>query len=98
MSLITQIGNFTNKIQTSLDNNNMTNNEIEKLAQRVSELVLEGILQGTVVTTEDEQGLLTQLAQAMTALDYNLQEENYDKCAELKELIVQIENKLNKFK
>jgi hypothetical protein len=76
----------------------MTNNEIEKLAQRVSELVLEGILQGTVVTTEDEQGLLTQLAQAMTALDYNLQEENYDKCAELKELIVQIENKLNKFK
>jgi len=98
MSLITQIGNFTNKILTSLDNNNMTNNEIEKLAQRVSELVLEGILQGTVVTTEDEQGLLTQLAQAMTALDYNLQEENYDKCAELKELIVQIENKLNKFK
>jgi len=76
----------------------MTNNEIEKLAQRVSELVLEGILKGTVVTTEDEQGLLTQLAQAMTALDYNLQEENYDKCAELKELIVQIENKLNKFK
>jgi hypothetical protein len=76
----------------------MTHNEIEKLAQRVSELVLEGILQGTVVTTEDEQGLLTQLAQAMTALDYNLQEENYDKCAELKELIVQIENKLNKFK
>ena len=77
----------------------MTNNEIEKLAQRVSELVLEGILKGTVVTTqEDEQGLLTQLAQAMTALDYNLQEENYDKCAELKELILQIENKLNKFK
>ncbi len=77
----------------------MTNNEIEKLAQRVSELVLEGILKGTVVTTqEDEQGLLTQLAQAMTALDYNLQEENYDKCAELKELILEIENKLNKFK
>jgi len=77
----------------------MTNNEIEKLAQRVSELVLEGILKGTVVTTqEDEQGLLTQLAQAMTALDYNLQEENYDKCAELKELILQIENKLNKYK
>ena len=63
----------------------MTNNEIEKLAQRVSELVLEGILKGTVVTTqEDEQGLLTQLAQAMTALDYNLQEENYDKCADRK--------------
>ena len=77
----------------------MTNNEIEKIALRVSELVLEGILKGSIVTTEeDEQGLLTQLAQAMTQLDYNLQEENYDKCAELKELIVQIENKLNKFK
>lgn len=77
----------------------MTNNEIEKIAQRVSELVLEGILKGSIVTTEeDEQGLLTQLAQAMTQLDYNLQEENYDKCAELKEIILQIENKLNKFK
>jgi len=77
----------------------MTNNEIEKIALRVSELVLEGILKGSIVTTEeDEQGLLTQLAQAMTQLDYNLQEENYDKCAELKEIILQIENKLNKFK
>lgn len=77
----------------------MTNNEIEKIAQRVSELVLEGILKGGIVTTEeDEQGLLTQLAQAMTQLEYNLQEENYDKCAELKEIILQIENKLNKFK
>tara|TARA_R110001606_G_scaffold387445_1_gene552119 strand:+ start:1874 stop:2122 length:249 start_codon:yes stop_codon:yes gene_type:complete len=82
-----------------LDNNNMTNNEIEKIARRVSELVLEGILKGSIVTTEeDEQGLLTQLAQAMTQLDYNLQEENYDKCAELKEIILQIEKQLNKFK
>jgi|TARA_B110001450_G_C17318765_1_gene358509 hypothetical protein len=77
----------------------MTNNEIEKIARRVSELVLEGILKGSIVTTEeDEQGLLTQLAQAMTQLDYNLQEENYDKCAELKEIILQIEKQLNKFK
>ena len=77
----------------------MTNNEIEKIALRVSELVLEGILKGSIVTTEeDEQGLLTQLAQAMTQLDYNLQKENYEKCKELQDKIKIIENKLKNYK
>tara|TARA_R110002049_G_scaffold122005_1_gene276860 strand:+ start:536 stop:778 length:243 start_codon:yes stop_codon:yes gene_type:complete len=80
----------------------MTNDEIEKIAQRVAELVLDGILDGAVITNtlneDQEQDLLTELAQAMTQLDYNLQKENYEKCNELQNKIQIIENKLNKFK
>jgi hypothetical protein len=80
----------------------MTNDEIEKIAQRVAELVLDGILDGAVVTNtlneDEEQDLLAELAQAMTSLDYNLQKENYEKCKELQDKIKIIENKLNKFK
>jgi len=80
----------------------MTNDEIEKIAKRVAELVLDGILDGAVVTNtfneDEEQDLLAELAQAMTSLDYNLQKENYEKCKELQDKIKIIENKLNKFK
>ena len=80
----------------------MTNDEIEKIAQRVAELVLDGILDGAVVTNtfdeDEEQNLLAELAQTMTSLDYNLQKENYEKCKELQDKIKIIENKLNKFK
>ena len=74
----------------------MTNEEIEKIAQRVAELVLDGILDGAVVTNtlneDQEQDLLAELAQAMTSLDYNLQKENYEKCKELQDKIKIIEN------
>ena len=79
----------------------MTNNEINKIAERVAELVLAGILQSDLIPFEDdqeEQDLLAELAQAMTQLDYNLKKENYRKCKELQDKIKKIENKLNKFK
>jgi len=81
----------------------MTNDEIERVSQRVADLVLEGILQSADGVWHDnsdteEQTLLTQLATAMTELDYNLQKENYSKCDELKKKILKLENKLNKFK
>ena len=79
----------------------MTNNEINKIAERVAELVLAGILQSDLIPFEDdqeEQDLLSELAQAMTQLDYNLKKENYRKCKELQDKIKKIENKLNKFK
>ncbi len=80
----------------------MTEKEIEKIAQRVAELVLNGILEGAVITNtfneDQEQDLLAELAQAMTSLDYNLQKENYEKCKQLQDKIKIIENKLNKFK
>ena len=64
--------------------------------------MLEGIIQSELVSLEDEeteeQLLLTQLAQAMTELDYNLKKENYSQCERIKNRIAVIENKLNKFK
>ena len=102
MIWITLTGFLTNKIQIKLDNIYMTDDEINKIAQKVSELVLEGIIQSELVSLEDEeteeQLLLTQLAQAMTELDYNLKKENYSQCERIKNRIAVIENKLNKFK
>ena len=100
---ITQTGTFTNKIRIKIDNIYMTNDEIERVSQRVADLVLDGILQSADGVWHEngeaeEQSLLTQLATAMTELDYNLQEENYSKCDKLKKKILQLENKLNKFK
>ena len=64
----------------------MTNDEIERISQRVADLVIEAMLNNaTTVTTdlsffdeEQEQKLLIDLAKAMTELDYNLQNENYE--------------------
>ena len=80
----------------------MTDKQIEQMAIRVSQLVLDGILQSALIPFQDEeaeeQSLLAELAGAMTALDFNLQEENYSACEELKQQINKIENKLKKFK
>jgi protein-arginine kinase activator protein McsA len=79
----------------------MTEKEIDKIAAKVAELVLAGILQSDLIPFEDEQeeqDLLTELAQAMTQLDYNLQKENYEKCKELQDKIKIIENKLKNYK
>ena len=84
----------------------MTEKEIEKIAKRVAELVINELMYHIdtfVVPTKSsvhntEEDLLTELAQAMTALDYNLQKENYEKCKELQDKIKIIENKLKNFK
>ena len=80
----------------------MTDKEIEQIAIRVSQLVLDGILQNSLISFQDdeaeEQSLLTELAGAMTALDFQLEAENYAACEDLKQQIIKIENKLNKFK
>ena len=80
----------------------MTDKEIEQMAIRVSQLVLDGILQNALIPFQDdeaeEQSLLAELAGAMTALDFQLEAENYAACEDLKQKIIKIENKLNKFK
>ena len=81
----------------------MTNDEIERVSQRVADLVLDGILQSADGVWHEngeaeEQKLLAELATAMTELDYNLEKENYAQCERLKNKIYVIENKLNKFK
>jgi len=78
--------------------NNMTDKEIERLSKAVAKMVLSGLLDRETSPFKDEaeeQELLVDLAQAMTALDYNLQQENYEKCKELQEKIKTIEKKLN---
>jgi len=84
----------------------MTEKEIEQLAQRVAELVINELMYHVdtfVVPTRSsvhntEEDLLTELAAAMTQLDFELQRENYEKCKELQDKIKKIEQKLKNFK
>ena len=89
----------------------MTDNEIEKISQRVAELVIASLEEKQKewdtelvqelktfeppVPVNAEEKLLTELSEAMTALDYNLKQENYPRCAELKATIIHLEQKLN---
>ena len=81
----------------------MTDKELNKLADFISERVIKEMNKmfqfGEYNSEElEEQNLLAELAKAMTELDYNLDKENYSKCEEIKNRILIIENKLNKFK
>ena len=109
MNILTGI---TNQIRINNDNKyKVTDEQIEKFAQRISELVIQGLegkqkewdddfIKNIEVYTQDdeEQSLLTDLATYMTQLDFNLQQENYTKCDELKKKIIKVEKQLNKFK
>ncbi len=88
---------------------NMSDADIEKLARRVAELVVEALAEGHssesdpeewifTLDEDEEQTLLAELAKLMTQLDYNLQIENYSKCETIKKNIITVENKLNKLK
>ncbi len=82
----------------------MTKDELNYIADRISKALIEELdakfqFGPPVDEFEDsEQGLLAELAQAMTQLDYNLQQEDYAKCDELQKNIKIIEQKLNKYK
>ena len=86
----------------------MTNQQIEYLSQKVAELVIAALedkqkqwdtelvqeLKTFEAPVNPEEKLLSDLAQAMTALDYNLKLENYPRCAELQATILDLENQL----
>jgi len=77
----------------------MTDDEIEKIAQRVAYLLYQRAQRDFVyeVPEEDqEQFLLAELAKAMTLLDAYLEKEQYDKCAIIQNKIKRIENKLKR--
>tara|TARA_R100001377_G_scaffold74957_1_gene51356 strand:- start:45 stop:311 length:267 start_codon:yes stop_codon:yes gene_type:complete len=88
----------------------MTDNEMNTLAKLVASMVInkleakqkewdtELVQDLKEITDNSEEKLLSELAQAMTALDYNLKLENYRRCLELQEEIKDIENKLKNFK
>ncbi len=76
----------------------MTDEQIEQLAQRVAQLILnrlqEGIFNYIGPEEEEEEELLAELDRCMTLLDKYLKEEKYEKCQQLKDKINQIEKKL----
>ena len=86
----------------------MTNQQIEYLSQKVAELVIAALedkqkqwdtelvqeLKTFEAPVNPEEKLLSDLAPAMTALDYNLKLENYPRCAELQATILDLENQL----
>ena len=86
----------------------MTDKQLEYLANKVASLVIDGLdekqkqwdkeliveLKETLPMQDKEQKLLTNLAEAMTSLDYNLKQENYARCAQLQKEIIQIEKQL----
>ena len=86
----------------------MTDRQIEQIAIRVADIVIQAIedkqqewdkalvadLHESLPQQDKEQKLLTELAEAMTALDYNLKQENYPRCAELKATIIYLEQQL----
>ena len=77
----------------------MTDKDIEKIAQRVAEILYEKAheeVSFNIPEEDEEQLLLAELAKAMTLLDSYLRKEQYDKCAIMQNKIKRIENKLNK--
>ena len=77
----------------------MTDNEIERLAQRVAKLIInnlhEGLLSGlNEWEPDEEEDLLAELAKCMTLLDKYLKAEQYEKCEIMKNKIKIIEQKL----
>ena len=88
----------------------MTNQQIEYLSQKVAELVISALEDKQKqwdtelvqdlkdITDNPEEKLLSDLAQAMTALDYNLKLENYPRCAELQATILDLETQLKNLK
>jgi len=107
MVMIIQTG-ITNIIRTKLDNIHMTDRQIEQMAIRVADIVIQALedkqqewdkaLVADLHEQNTEQQLLAQLASFMTQLDFSLSAEDYARCAELQKQIIIIENQLNKYK
>ena len=78
----------------------MTDEQINKLADKVAKLIINNLHEGLILDMKDEteEELLSELAVLMTQLDFNLQLEAYTKCEEIKRKIIKIENQLNKYK
>ena len=97
-----------NIIRIKIDNIHMTDRQIEQMAIRVADIVIQALedkqqewdkaLVADLHEQNTEQQLLAQLAAFMTQLDFALSNEDYAKCAELQEQIIKIENQLNKYK
>ncbi len=88
---------FRNIIPKKIDN--MTENEINKLAKKIAELILDELVAQTdepVMWIEDDEAeMLAELARLMTLMSAYLEREEYEKCAIIKNKINKLEKKLN---
>jgi CO dehydrogenase nickel-insertion accessory protein CooC1 len=78
---------------------NINDEQIEKLAQRVAKLVINNLHEGLITglnewDPDEEEELLAELAKCMTLLDKYLKAEDYEKCDFLQNKIKTIEQKL----
>ena len=76
----------------------MTDDEINKLAERVASILLDSFIvqSNPFQPDETEEELLAELARLMTLLSAYLENEQYEKCAIIKNKINRIETKLGK--
>ena len=83
-----------NKIRKKMDN--MTDEQIEQLAQRVAKIILDQLHEGLLLDMQpdQEEELLAELARCMTLMSKYLAEEKYEQCELLKKKIKTIEQKL----
>jgi hypothetical protein len=74
----------------------MTDEQIEKLAQRVAKIILDQLHDGLLLDMQpdEEEELLAELARCMTLMSKYLMEEKYEQCELLKKKIKTIETKL----
>lgn len=77
----------------------MTDNDINKLAKKIAELILEEfvaeIRDEPILWVEDNEAeMLAELARLMTLLSAYLEKEEYEKCAIIKNKINKLEQKL----
>ena len=76
----------------------MTDDEINKLAERVASILLDSFIvqSNPFQPDETEEELLAELARLMNLLSSYLEKEKYEKCAIIKNKINRIETKLGK--
>ena len=90
---------ITNQYTIRIKKDNMTDKQIEQLAQRIAKLIINNLHEGLISglnewEPDEEEDLLAELAKCMTLLDKYLKAEQYEKCELMKNKIKKIENKL----
>ena len=87
---------ITNQYTIRIKKDNMTDKQIEKLAQRIAKLILNNLHAAVIpdMYPDEEEDLLAELAKCMTLMAKYLAEERYEECELLKKKIKIIEEKL----
>lgn len=87
---------ITNQYTIRIKKDNMTDKQIEYLAQRIAKLIISNLHAAVIpdMFPDEEEDLLAELAKCMTLMAKYLAEERYEECELLKKKIKIIEEKL----